>query len=65
MQKPEVGDEVSVLVPGRWERRGVVVQTDYHPLGVDDAVLIRFSGEIARGPEWWDARYVWRAQGEG
>ncbi len=60
MTKPQVGDLVSVLVPGVWERRGVVEETDYHPLGVDDAVKIRFDDGIhnLRCSAWWSLRWV-------
>lgn len=62
MSKPQVGDRVSVLVPGNWERRGIVVKTDYHPLGIDDAVKVMFddNATTTRPPEWWDTRWVKR-----
>lgn len=57
--KPKNGDRVSILVPGKYERYGIVLGTDYHPFGIDDAVQIRFEGEPGeKPPEWWDIRYV-------
>ncbi len=59
MTRPKVGDRVSILVPGSWQRFGVVTNTDYHPMGVDDAVEIKFEDEPVKSrPLWWDARWV-------
>lgn len=58
MTKPEAGDRVNILVPGNWERYSTVLETDYHPFGIDDAVKIRFDDEIGKTPEWWSLRWV-------
>ena len=42
---PQVGDRVSILIPNIWERFGTVVETGYHPMGIDDAVKIKFEDE--------------------
>lgn len=57
--KLEKGDRVSILILGKYERHGMVVDTDYHPLGIDDAIQIKFEDEPGDKPAgWWDARYV-------
>lgn len=66
--KPEVGDQVSVLVPGKYPRRGRVLETDYHPLGMDDSVKIEFFDEPMVGNsvvQWWDLRWVNRESSDG
>lgn len=54
----EIGDRVSVLIPGSWERRGVVIETDLHPLGIGDSVKVKFDDGFDREPTWWDVRWV-------
>ncbi len=57
--RPKVGDKVSLMYPGTWERIGTVVETDYHPLGIEDSVKINFEDTPRGGKlEWWDARWI-------
>ena len=57
--RPKVGDRVSVMVVGCYQRFGVVIETDYHPFGTDDSVKIKFDPEpITKQPEWWSLRWV-------
>lgn len=60
MSKLAVGDKISILVPGSWQRHGEVVETDYHPLGIDDAVKIKFHDEPGNRTEWFDIRWVYK-----
>lgn len=61
MDNPQVGDRVTILVPGGWQRFGTVIETDYHPFGLDDAVKIRFEDEVSKRDEWWLSRWVMKA----
>ena len=57
-KKPQVGDRVVVRAPGEWERRGVVVDTDYHPLGLDDAARVRLDDAPVPDVRWLGLRWV-------
>ena len=54
--KPQVGDRVIIKAPLVWERRGVVEDVDYHPLGIDDAVQVRCDDPPSL--KWWSVRWV-------
>ncbi len=60
IDRPQVGDKVTIQVPGLWPLRGVVIDTDYHPLGIDDAVKIEIEEmmPVKKASQWWDLRYV-------
>lgn len=64
MDKPQVGDKVSVRLPCSWRRLGVILETDYSLLGVDDAVKIQFTDESVKSePAWWSSRWVVKEAG--
>lgn len=55
---PVVGDIVSILVPGNYVRYGKVIETDYHPYGLHDAVKIQIDDELDKNADWWNTRWV-------
>lgn len=63
-RKPEPGDQVVVFTPGRYQRFGKVIATDYHPFGVDDAALVLFGDEINDDAEWVILSYIAEAPRE-
>ncbi len=57
--KPQVGDKVTIQFPGSWLLRGVVTDTDYHPLGIDDMVRVEVENTpVKKLFNWYSLKYV-------